>query len=126
MMDATDKQLRSSHLYLAGLHHIEKEINMEGLITVDGMLITTADMVDIMGRDELNNIALMLLADPDEALEEARCLVAIAVLAFCEATPITAVKCALENGYVLEEPLFKDRVKLGLSPSTLVENIDCR
>lgn len=133
-MNVTDEQLRSRHLFMAGLHHMEREIDMEGIITVDGMEITTADMVDIMGRDELNNIALMLLVDPDEALEETRCLIGIAVLSYCEASPITAIKCALENGHVLvKEPILdsiwhqrKDWVKLGLSPSTVVEEIDCR
>ena len=122
------EQLASSELFLAGLRIMQVEIDMEGIIIIGDQEITTADMVDVMGREVVDNVALMLLVDPDEAREELRSLVTLAVRSFCEATPKYAVQCALENGhtFINEQTKFKDRVKLGLNPSTIVENIDCR
>ena len=121
------EQLENPDFYWAGVNHMQREMYMEGTVTIGEEEITSADMVDIMGRKCLNNIALMLLVDPGEAREELRILVVIAVLSFCEATPKYAVQYALEQDLpIIDESKFKDGTKLGLSPSTIIENIDCR
>ena len=126
-MDILKEQLENPDLFWAGVHHMQREICVRGTIIIGEEEITTADMIDIMGRESMDYIALMLLADPDEARGELRILVTLAVLSFCEGTPKYAVQCALEQDLPpVDETKFKDRVKLGLSPSTIIENIDCR
>jgi hypothetical protein len=121
VMMISKEQLESKHLFEAGVKHMTEVLDLDGIIVIDGLQLTSIEMVDFIKIHDMQNLCLTLLVDPDKAQEDLRVLIGLVVRDFCTDWPRTAIKCALLQGFTTQHNRVKDRVDLGLSPSTVIE-----
>jgi len=123
-MIISKEQLESEYLFESGVKHMTEALDLDGIIVIDGLQLTSIEMVDIIKIHDMKNLCLTLLVDPDKAQEDLRALVGLVVRDFCTDWPRTAIKCALLQGFTAGQNREKDRVDLGLSPSTIIEEFN--